>query len=321
MSVEHQQAPRSYTTDDLALIMAMGRLSALAIERNRLVRERAEAEARVLAEQATNVQMYTFVGIAGHELRTPVTSVRAAVQLAERALRNSLTADLPRGLDTRLERTHSLLERADAQLVRLNRLVEDLLDVTRITAGKLDLHLATDDLGEIVREAVETQRLAWPSRTLTLEIADDAPLRFPFDADRIGQVVTNYLTNALKYSMEEQPVQVEVTGASLPLTVVEAGNGAQRADAAHTAEIPGLRVAVRDRGPGIPQAELQRLWEPFHQVEGIRHQSGSGIGLGLGLSICRTIVERHGGQVGVESSVGQGSTFWFTLPLDSSQGD
>lgn len=257
------------------------------------------------AIRATNAQMQTFVGIAGHELRTPMTSVRASVQLAERALRASLTADLPRGADTRLGRAHSLLERADQQLIRLNRLVDDLLDVTRIAAGKLELRRELDDLGDVVREAVETQRLAWPSRAISLDIAADAPVQLPLDADRIGQVVTNYLTNALKYSAADCPVEVAITAAP----------GGDAAAGRTTPQGKWVRVSVRDQGPGLEPEARERLWEPFHQVEGIRQQSGSGVGLGLGLSICRTIVERHGGQVGVRSTPGEGSTFWFDLPL------
>jgi signal transduction histidine kinase len=104
--------------------------------------------------------------------------------------------------------------------------------------------------------------------------------------------VTNYLTNALKYSPTEQPVVV-----GLDVAGQEA------------------RVWVRDQGPGLPPEEQARIWERFHRVKGIEVQSGTGVGLGLGLHICQTIIERHQGQVGVESSPGQGSTFWFTLPL------
>ena len=112
------------------------------------------------------------------------------------------------------------------------------------------------------------------------------------DADRLGQVVTNYLTNALKYSPTYCPVTVGLD--------VDARQA---------------RVWVRDEGPGLPPEEQEAIWERFHRVKGIEVQSGSGIGLGLGLYICRTIIERHQGQVGVESEPGQGSTFWFTVPL------
>jgi signal transduction histidine kinase len=122
------------------------------------------------------------------------------------------------------------------------------------------------------------------------------PLPVYADAGRIEQAITNYLINALKYSPADRPVEVGVT--------VESNQQA--------------RVWVRDHGPGLPQEEQDLIWERFHRVKGVEVQSGAGVGLGLGLHISRMIVERHHGQVGVDSAPGQGSTFWFTLPLDNS---
>jgi signal transduction histidine kinase len=112
------------------------------------------------------------------------------------------------------------------------------------------------------------------------------------DADRIGQVITNYLTNALKYSAADRPVEVFLA-----------------------IEGQMARASVHDEGPGLTPTEQQAIWERFYQVERMKVQSGSGVGLGLGLHICQTIIEQHQGQVGVQSSPGEGSTFWFTLPL------
>jgi signal transduction histidine kinase len=114
------------------------------------------------------------------------------------------------------------------------------------------------------------------------------------DADRIGQVVTNYLTNALKYSPDACPV-------TIGLEVLPAQ----------------ARVWVRDEGPGLPAAEQERIWERFYRANGSAQQDSSQGGLGLGLHISRIIVEQHHGQVGVESAPGRGSTFWFTLPVES----
>ncbi|HEV8194878.1 MAG TPA: HAMP domain-containing sensor histidine kinase, partial [Ktedonobacterales bacterium] len=167
-----------------------------------------------------------------------------------------------------------------------------LLDVSRIRAGKLEFRPARHDLAALVHEAVAEQRLQQPERTINLEITAPAPVPVDVDPDRIEQVLANYLTNALKYSADDQPVQVRL----------EMADGV-----AH--------VAVRDQGPGIPAHEQAPVWEMFHRIEGMKVQSGSGVGLGMGLHISRTIVERHGGQVGVESVPGEGSTFWFTVPL------
>src|SRR6266700_788779 len=143
----------------------------------------------------------------------------------------------------------------------------------------------------IVREVVEDQRIVVPTRTIrwgTSVLEADVLA----DADRVGQVVNNYLTNAIKYSETDKPLDVRL----------------EREEAM-------MRVSVRDYGPGLSSTQQQHIWDRFSRVEGIEVKSGTGVGLGLGLYICRNLIERQGGQVGVESQVGQGSTFWFTLPL------
>jgi signal transduction histidine kinase len=187
---------------------------------------------------------------------------------------------------------------AERQGERLERLVNDLVDVARIRGGRLEIHMTQTDLATIVREAVEGQRQANPERTLVLESPGEQLVPVTADAHRLGQVVTNYLTNALKYSPQDRPVAV----------------GLQVDD-------QQARVWVRDEGPGLPPQEQGRIWERFHRAQGIEVQSdtGVGLGLGLGLYICRTIIEQHQGQVGVQSAPGQGSTFWFSLPLATQQ--
>ncbi|HEU5439357.1 MAG TPA: HAMP domain-containing sensor histidine kinase [Ktedonobacterales bacterium] len=267
--------------------------------RQRLEAERAEAKARELASQQTNERVDEFLSILSHELRSPLTGIKAALQLLERRLRRYAAQEKETNPDVerRLEQALETLAIADREVERQNRLVGDLLDISRIRAGKLDYHDAPADLAAIVREAVEAQQLSWGTREITLVMADDA-VPIQADADRIAQVVTNLVTNALKYSPESQPVVVKLTCE---------GNQA--------------RIAVRDRGPGLSAEQRQQLWERFHRVPGIEQQSGSGAGLGLGLYICRQIVEHHGGMVGLESVKGRGSTFWFTLPLRKMEGD
>jgi signal transduction histidine kinase len=150
------------------------------------------------------------------------------------------------------------------------------------------------DLLEIVRESVVEQHVTWPERRIVLDLPRRNTLLITGDADRIGQVVTNYLTNALKYAPEEQPVTVKVR-----------------------ARTGFARVEVCDQGPGIAPEEQQHLFERFYRVPGIKVQQRAEVGLGLGLFICRTIIERHGGRVGVISAPGEGTRFWFTVPLAS----
>jgi signal transduction histidine kinase len=138
---------------------------------------------------------------------------------------------------------------------------------------------------------IAAQQSAWKNRHMTLSGTELFPLAVRADAVRLGQVVAHYLTNALKFSADAQPIEIAVRR-----------------------EPDGIRVSVRDYGPGLTPAQQTHLFERFYRVPGIEPQSRSAIGLGLGLFMCKTIIEAHHGQVGVESHAGQGSTFWFTLP-------
>jgi PAS domain S-box-containing protein len=283
--------------EERTLTQTIARLGALVLERDRLLRRWAAARANELALRETKAQMDAFLGIASHELKSPLTVIKLSLQVTERRLRTyarhqaGTEEEKVRALERFLEQLTLTMQ----QVERLERLVDDLLDVSRVQAGKLEMRLETGDLAVIIRQAVEAQRQAVPERTIALEVREELCVPVVVDPWRIEQVVTNYLTNALKYSPSDRPVAVGIEVA------------AQQA-----------RVWVRDQGPGLPPEEHERIWERFHRVKGIEVQSGSGVGLGLGLHICRTIVERHEGQVGVESSPGQGSTFWFTLPVSNS---
>lgn len=280
---------------DVDLMEGVARLAGEALGRAALTAQLNAAEAaRLAAEEATR-QRDEFLGIAGHEMRTPMTSSRANVQLADRSVARALAA-ISEGSDPQrhLEQVQLLLRRTLTQIDRQARLVDDLLDVSRIQEGRLELRPARFDLALLVGDVVDEQRLAHPGRTIA-ESFDPQPVSVFADADRIGQVIVNYLTNALKYSSADTSVTVRL---------------ASDANAA--------RVEVMDEGPGLSPEQQAHLWERFQRVPGIEVQSGSGIGLGLGLYICRELIERHSGQVGVESSPGVGSTFWFTLPLADS---
>lgn len=281
------------TAEEQALAGAITQLTALVIDRARLWQDRAEARASELALREANRRMDEFLGIASHEIKNPLAAVKANVQLLAQRLGSRRTEGLRVGdLDRIIQAARAQMDRIDGQVDRLNRLVDDLLDVSRVQNGKLELRPALNDLAAIVRDAVTEQQLVWPTRTISLQLPAEASAPVLADADRTGQVVTNYLTNALKYSPTERPVEV-------------------------TLRVEGAvaRLLVRDEGPGLPPDEHARIWERFHRVEGINVQSGTGIGLGLGLHISRVIVERQGGHVGLESAPGKGSTFWFTLPL------
>ncbi len=291
LSLDHSGERHAFTDQEIALAGGVSDLAALLIERERLQAAHTASQAKALALAETNARMHTFLGIAGHELRTPVTSIKTSVQLSTRVVRQVLEAGIPEAVRPRLARAAGLLDGANNQVDKLNRFITDLLDVTRIQAGKIDMDLAQIDLTTVVREATNALGLIWPERDLTLAVPE-SPMPVWGDADRLWQVVTNLVTNALKYSPEDQPVRVQLRA------------------------IDGEAwMEVIDNGPGLSEEQQKLLFQAFGRVDGIQPQSGMGVGLGLGLYICKTIVERHGGHMGVESQPGQGATFWLAMPL------
>jgi len=293
LSLDYGGLAHDYTEEEIALVRAVARLATLVMERDRLFTETTFAQANALAAAEARHRMDTFLGIASHELKTPLTTIKGNLQLARRRIAAALreVASENERLQRQLEDVQKMLDRAERQVGIQNRLVSDLVDISRIQADKLELRLETIDLATIVREIVEDQRFAAPERLIVFDTSVLAA-RVSADAERIGQVVNNYLSNALKYSPADYPVAVRL-------------------------DVQGelARVAVRDEGPGLSTKQQARIWERFYRVPEIQVQSGSGVGLGLGLHISRAIIEQHGGQVGVQSTPGQGSTFWFTLPL------
>jgi PAS domain S-box-containing protein len=236
-------------------------------------------------------RMNEFISITSHELKSPLTVVSGNIQLAIRYLQLAQDSVLPMQKNT-LDTVTRLLHLADLQASRINRLASDLLDFSRIHAGKMKICLKTWNLVSIVCAVVEEQRVAHPKRIFHVELPTQEIVPIIVDADRIGQVMTNYLANAVKYSPVDKPIEVKL---SLSSTT------------AH--------IAVHDEGPGLPKDQHERVWERFYQVQGIKECGGAVTGLGLGLYISKMIIEEHQGQVGVESVPGKGTTFWFTLPL------
>lgn len=290
ISLDHAGERHVFSAEELALAQGVTDLAALVIERERLQTEATTAQAQALALTETNTRMHTFLGIAGHELRTPVTSIKSSVQLTARAVRQMLDA-LPDDLKGRMLRATSLLEGANDQVDKLNRFITDLLDITHIQAGTLEMQPALVDLTAIVQQGVAGIQPAWPLRTITLTLPE-SPVLVWGDADRLGQVVTNLVTNALKYSPDEQPIEVHLALAGAT-----------------------ARLAITDHGPGLTVDQQAQLFQAFGRATGIERQSGAGVGLGLGLFICKTIIERHQGAIGVTSQLGAGATFWCSLPI------
>lgn len=252
-----------------------------------------------LVEQASqlydaNLRMEEFLGLASHELRTPLTSVKANIQLALRRLKAAM--EQPEGVLDKVDSAQTMLTRAERQVGVLNRLISDMVDISRIQSGRLQLQVREEpcNLVPVVLEAVQETQLAQPSRTINTTISPDTIVPVLADPDRITQVVNNYLANALKYSSVDQPIDVSI--------VIEGSH---------------VRVMVRDYGQGLSEEDQRLVWECFYQSPHVKVLSGSGVGLGLGLYLNQTLIERHHGQIGVESTPEEGSTFWFSLPLAS----
>jgi len=223
-----------------------------------------------------------FLVMASHELKTPMTTILGQVQLMLRRLSN-----MPE-LSYDLASMRTALERVNGQTRRLNALVDDLLDLYNVRAGKVQLRLEACNLVNACREVVEEQRLL-TGRTIELE-APLSPIMLQADADRLDQVVINLVSNAIKYSPEGSPVKVLID---------------QRRDI-------GI-IEVYDRGPGITRDEQARIFEPFYRGSDVQTTVKSG--LGLGLTICKDIVERHSGRIWCRSRPGKGSIFIVELPL------
>jgi PAS domain S-box-containing protein len=287
LSLDYGGTEHEYTEEELALTKAVAKLAALVIERERLLRERANARANELALREANRRMDEFLGMTSHELKTPLTSIKGNTQLTVRQLRNSMQ---------NMQRMQEMMVSTERQIRLLDRLVDDLLDISRTQSSQLQLSLAPCDLCTIVQDVVEEQRRVWPNRTINLTLPSEEKAPILADAGRINQVITNYLTNAYKYSFEDRPIDVIV----------------QRKDDQQ------VRVSVKDQGTGLSREEQIYIWERFHRVHSSEQDdqtAGTHAGLGLGLYICKTIIEQHEGEVGVESESGVGSTFWFILPL------
>jgi signal transduction histidine kinase len=221
-----------------------------------------------------------FVAVVSHEIRTPLTSVKGALELLSDE----------RYFDHNEQQT-KLLTIAHANAERLLVLINDILDFSKLENASLPMIIERQRLEPVVEQAVNNLRNLVEERKIqiAMEFTTDLP-DLMLDSNRIAQVVTNLLSNAIKFS----PVggRIEVT--------------AEYAD-------DGVRVGVRDHGEGIAAPDLPKLFRKFSQIDSTSTRKAGGTGLGL--VICRGIVEQHGGKIWVESAIGEGSAFYFTLPL------
>ncbi|MDF1565508.1 MAG: response regulator [Deltaproteobacteria bacterium] len=238
----------------------------------------------VTGARALDRRKQEFVSIISHELRTPLTAITGAIDL----LLNGLVGEIT-------EKQHRYLSLAKGSSERLNRIVDDLLDLSRFAAGKVQLELEVVDLVQVVREAVERYEGAVQRAKQELHFRHpEGAVKVLVDRDRVDQVLNNLLTNAVKFTPEEGGrIEVEVF---------------TEQDVASTAGF-----SIWNSGEAIPGEDLERIFEQFERSKGARRIRGTG----LGLPICRQLVEAHGGSVWAESQEGQGARFVVTLPLGS----
>lgn len=217
-----------------------------------------------------------FINVASHELRTPVTSLKAAMQILDRIKDNPKPAVLSQ-----------MITQANRSLDRLTRLITDLLDSNRISQGKLFLRKTRFNLKNLLDACSEHIRNDGKQEVI---IEGDFDIEIEADAQQTEQVVINLLNNAVKYAAESKQIYIIVKKCK-----------------------EEIKVSIKDNGPGITADQLEHLFERYYRVDYSGYQFS---GLGLGLYICSEIVKKHGGTIGVDSEFGIGSEFWFTLPLN-----
>ena len=217
-----------------------------------------------------------FISIATHELKTPVTSIKAYAQVLQSRFAKEGNI-----------KAVEMLSKMDVQLKKLTGLIGDLLDVTKVDGGKLQFHEGLFDFNELVTEIINEMKLTTSKHTITKHLVGTTTIQG--DRDRIGQVITNLLSNAIKYSPHDQKIIVTTSGNKKEVT-----------------------LSVQDFGIGIAKDQQDKVFERFFRVGDAEDTFA---GLGLGLFISSEIVKRHGGRISVKSPGRKGSTFCFTLPI------
>ncbi|NEU07270.1 chemotaxis protein CheR [Flavihumibacter sp. R14] len=220
-----------------------------------------------------------FISTASHELKSPITSIKAYIQMAER--------ELSRNKDN--QTAVPLIKKANAGITKLTHLLNDLLDATQIQSGKLILNKAKFNIRELIEDVLDQLKTVYSTHSINLEGESDVELYA--DKARLEQVIINLLSNAIKYSPDSEEVILNIS---------------------HPNRC--LRIEVIDFGIGIQKDELPHIFDRFFRVQ---KTSNDFTGLGLGLYISSEIIDRHHGEMGIESEPGKGSKVWFTLPLNS----
>lgn len=222
-----------------------------------------------------------FTSTVSHELRTPLASIKTAIDLVVKKMVGEINKE-----------QEEVLGRAKNNVDRLKRLIDDILDLTKIESGKLQMNFMMNDIHRVIQEVAQAQKDVAQSRGLYLKTELDQQVpKIPFDSDRIIQVLNNLLSNAVKFT-KQGGVTVKTQNKSQENHIV---------------------VSVIDTGKGILEKDMPKLFQKFQQLESAQENEEGGTGLGL--AICKEIVTRHGGKIWVESKPGEGTVFNFILPI------
>ncbi len=246
-----------------------------------------------------------FISVVSHELRTPLTSLHSALKILVTGRLGVLTKD-----------GQQFLEIADENTERLVRLVNSVLDLQRIESGAVTMEKQACTATELMIQAVDTMQAMAQQQEITL-VNQPLDIQLWVDADYIVQALTNLISNAIKFSSPGGSVWLTVQRQEQPTIPVQKGRKSTKSKAVKVAELGTVPIEilfqVRDEGQGIPEHKLETIFERFQQVDSSDSRKKGGTGLGL--TICRKIIEQHGGKIWVDSTVGVGSTFSFTLPV------
>jgi signal transduction histidine kinase len=274
--VVRRRAPGKFQKETVDLLQNFATQSALAIQNARLFRE-IEEKGREL--EIASKHKSEFLANMSHELRTPLNAILGYTEL----ILDNIYGDVP-------EKIQEILGRLQENGRHLLGLINQVLDLSKIEAGRLTLSLNDYSMREVVQTVFSAVEPLAVEKNLVLKVTVPSNLRSgKGDEQRISQVFLNLVGNAIKFT-EEGEVRVEVT----------------------TSDGMFL-VSVSDTGPGLSEADQEKIFEEFHQADSSSTREKGGTGLGL--SIAKRIIEMHGGRIWVESSLGKGSTFWFTLPV------
>ena len=304
MGVLNRRDSRRFDAHDLQLLRTLGDQAIVALDRARTFEEIRRSQQELIQKNAELLRAARlkgeFLANMSHELRTPLNSIIGFSDLI-----------LSGGVGEVPEVQREFLEAVLRNGRHLLRLINDVLDLSKIEAGRMALALVATDLREAITGAVaDTASLRSARRQLCEIQLDRGPIQIVADGTRVRQVLFNLLSNASKFTPEEGRITLSAvrTEAPLPTPADRAG------DEARLMPRDSVWVAVSDTGIGIRQDDLGRLFQEFSQLDSSASREQQGTGLGLALS--RRFVELHGGVIGVESVVGKGSTFWFILPAE-----